>query len=361
MKLTYTLSALLATAVTANAANILSPGDFIIAIGEFGSNSNHPGGEPPEAVLDGDSSTKYLNFAKENSGFIVTPGSSTAESIVFTTAGDAEERDPASFSIWGTNDAITSTDNGTGLAESWTPILTNSAVTLPSARQTVGTPVNLSNGLSFSSYRVSFDTLKNSGAANSMQIADVQLFDGANGSGSSILGVSNSILAFHVGNTSNYPGPENPSAALDGDPNTKYLNFGGDNTGLIVTPGVGSSIADGFSILTANDEPGRDPLNYILYGTNDSISSTDNSDGSLENWAVIQSGTLTPPNDRFTEYGTAITGNSTAYSSYRFDVTGTNGAGIMQFAEFQITGQIPEPSTGMLALLALAPLMSRRR
>ena len=362
-RLTFGLTALIASSLSANAANILSPGDFIIAIGERGSTSNYPTGEPPSALLDGNPATKYLNFAKENSGFIVTPGSSTVESIIFTSANDAEPRDPATFSIWGTNDPITSKNGSTGNSENWISIGSGLGTNLPSARLTAGGAVDLGNGVAYSSYRVSFDTLKNSASANSMQLAGVQFFSGAGGTGTSILGAANPILAIDLDfvNTSSFPAGEAPRFALDGVQDTKYLNFGGSNTGFIVTPAVGASIVDGFVITTGNDAPDRDPVEYALYGTNDAITSTENSDGSNENWVLIQEGTLTPPNERFTKYGDSITGNSSEYTSYRFDVVATNGGGIMQFDEIQFTGIVPEPSTGVLALLGLLPIIRRRR
>lgn len=357
--------ALLASGWSAQAANILSPGDFIIGIGLVGSGSDYPGGEAPANVLDGDSGTKYLNFAKENSGFIVTPATSTiAESIVFTSANDSPERDPATFSIWGTNDTIRSEDNSLGNQESWTPILTSSTTNISSTRLTTGTPVDLGNGVSYSSYRIAFDTLRDSLGANSMQVADVQLFTGAGGTGASILGPGISIIGIDLDAgvaTSSFPVGENPGLGIDGDPGTKYLNFGGSDTGFIVTPGVGPSIVDGFTITTGGDAPDRDPLTYTLFGTNDAITSAENSGGTEENWVVIQSGTLTPPPGRGEVYGDSISGNGTLYSSYRFDVDSTNGGNLMQFADIQFTGRIPEPTTGMLALFGLLPLMRRRR
>ena len=363
MKIPCTLTALLATAVSAQAANILSPSDSIIAIGEFGSLSNYPGGEPPSAVLDADPNTKYLNFSKENSGFIVTPGPSTVESVVFTSANDADERDPTTFSIWGTNDAISSLDNSLGNSEAWTPILTSSATNIPTTRLTAGASSNLASGVSYSSYRVAFDTLRDSVAANSMQIGGVQFFNGANGTGTSILGAGNSIIGIDLDSTSTsgFPGAEAPGSAIDGVLGSKYLNFGGSNTGFIVTPAMGASVVDGFVITTGNDAPDRDPLEYALYGTNDSISSVENSDGSQENWVLIKGGILVPPAGRGEDYGDSISGNLAEYSSYRFDVVATNGGGLLQFDEIQFTGKIPEPSTGLLAILGLLPILRRRR
>src|SRR5215213_8848949 len=75
------------------AAAVLSPNDFIIAIDSdpAASQSAYPGGETPGMAIDGDATTKYLNFGKLETGFIVTPaiGSTTVHSLQFTTANDA--------------------------------------------------------------------------------------------------------------------------------------------------------------------------------------------------------------------------------------------------------------------------------
>src|SRR5690606_13730767 len=88
-----------------------------------------------------------------------------------------------------------------------------------------------------------------------------------------------------------YPNNEGPNQILDQNATTKYLNQGGRNSGFIVTPAAGATVVEGFRITTANDEIGRDPTAWSLYGTNDPITSTNNSTGSKENWTLIDSGT----------------------------------------------------------------------
>ncbi len=70
-------AALFASAVAAPlslADNIFSPSDFIIAIDN---NRNLPGtypaAESPAMVVDQNSATKYLNFGRNLTGFIVVP------------------------------------------------------------------------------------------------------------------------------------------------------------------------------------------------------------------------------------------------------------------------------------------------
>lgn len=155
---------------------ILLPFDSIIAIDRDAFNSSYPSNESPSNAIDG-TLNKYLNFGELNSGFIVTPtvGSSIVKSFQITTANDAEERDPATWELYGTNDTIQSTDNSTGSAENWT-LIDFGAVTLPGARNAVGPNVEVTNSTGYTSYRMVFTGVKNAAAANSMQIAEIQFF-----------------------------------------------------------------------------------------------------------------------------------------------------------------------------------------
>src|SRR6185503_7474092 len=122
------------------------------------------------------------NFLDLGSGFAVTPGfgPSVATGIRFYTANDAEERDPASYLLEGST---------TGSGGPWTPIASD-ALSLPSGRNNLAgnTPIDplthfnqtlaFPNTIPYTSYRVTFPTLKNAAAANSMQIGEVELLGG---------------------------------------------------------------------------------------------------------------------------------------------------------------------------------------
>ena len=162
-------------------ANLLSPGDDIIAI-DLDGGSAYPGNETPQDAIDR-TLDKYLNFGEINSGFIVTPsvGPTAVTSFQITTANDAEERDPTQWSLFGTNDAVTSSDNSLGINENWT-LVDSGSVNLPSARNTLGPLVNVDNATSYASYRMVITGVKNAGSANSMQFAEIAFFDGSTNS-----------------------------------------------------------------------------------------------------------------------------------------------------------------------------------
>lgn len=203
MKKTLALLAvfLMGAAAQTQAVSILAPGDailggvragtdFEVGVAGFAAGTNNwPAPEPPEEVINGiigGGGEKYLNFAKLDTGFIVTPtGITGGDPTVLTSmelwvANDAVDRDPASFEIWGTNISI---GGGGPFALSDFALISQGALALPDARDTVADAVGnsqvvaIGNGLAYTSYMLLFPTVKNAAAANSMQISEVQ-FDG---------------------------------------------------------------------------------------------------------------------------------------------------------------------------------------
>jgi hypothetical protein len=351
----------------AGAISILAPGDSIIAIDTDPgfSNSGYPTpNETPQKAIDG-TPAKYLNFGEEGSGFIVTPGGSTTVlSFRLTTANDAENRDPASFELYGTTDSITSQDNSIGLNENWFSIASG-ALALPGTRDTVGPLVSFANANAYTSYRMVFPSVKDApgGDANSMQIREVEFFTSSDASTPDILDPLDPIIAidFHPSQSpdSGFPGGEGPLNSIDQDVNSMYLNFGRENSGFIVTPSVGPTVVQQFQITTANDAESRDPATWLLYGTNDAIASGQNSQGDAESWLLIDSGSVTLPTDRFTPGPLVSVNNDTQYASYRmvFPTIRDPNAGdadSMQIAEVQFYGIVPEASSVVLGAIALA-------
>ena len=321
----------------AGSRGLLNGSAVVLAIDTDGlvSRSDYPGGEYPDLALDGEYSTKYLNFGGAGSG-IILPGftSTVVRSVQILTADDAPERDPTTFTLYGTNDPITSADNSDGNSEAWT-LIASGDFTTSDYRFSLLPAVNLTNESAYTSYRVDFPELRDNTVA--MQVAEIGLFEGVDGlTGGSARFISGPALAIQSAPESRYPGAEGPANLIDSNANTKYLNFGKENTGVIVTPAVSSNVLN-MVITTANDFDDRDPASYELYGTNDSIVSTNNSDGNAETWTLISSGSLTLPTERLAQ-ATIPVNAVDAYSSYKvvFPTLRNGGtATSMQIADLQ--------------------------
>jgi hypothetical protein len=141
------------------ATNILTVNDTVVA-----SSANSPKDRDENApnVLDGNSSTKYLNLDILNTGFTVTPklGATVIIGISLTTANDAPDRDPASYRVEGSMDGT----NFTVIAESLVPA---------AATRFFKRTYTFANTIPHTVYRVTFPTVVN--AIQAMQIADVEL------------------------------------------------------------------------------------------------------------------------------------------------------------------------------------------
>ena len=156
-------------------------------VGGAGANA-WPAAEAPQFTIDG-VSQKYLNFGQTFTGILVTPqfnggNGSVASSMQIWTANDAVERDPLSYIVFGTNTSLDFAATTFNISD-FTQISTG-GLALPAGRNGGGaTPLNdansqtvaFSNPFGYKSYLIVFPTIKNTtGSANSMQVAEVQLF-----------------------------------------------------------------------------------------------------------------------------------------------------------------------------------------
>ena len=362
---------------------LLGPEDTAIAIDLDATfqgptnNGRYPAAESPGKAIDNMTGTKYLNFGGVGSGFIVTPSLPTpVESFQIRTANDAAPRDPSGWALYGFNGTLTTTDSGpspainqTGLAEMWT-LIDSGAVTLPDTRLTLGPVVNVNPmGVGYQHYKMIFPTLKG-GAGQIMQIDEIQFFETDDGDPNfGILNPTDPIIAVDetpapamwVG--SSFPANESPARGIDQMSSTKYLNFGEERSGIIITNSGGPVQVARMELTTANDAPDRDPTSYELYGTNDPVTSEQNSNSNgTETWTLISSGTLDLPTARFSTISVDVN-SPTLYNSYRLifpTVRNAAAANSMQIADIQFYA-IPEPSGLVLGLGGLAMLASRRR
>ncbi|CAF1522553.1 unnamed protein product, partial [Rotaria sordida] len=170
------------------------------------------------------------------------------------------------------------------------------------------------------------------------------------------VGICNTIAGGSTGGSgNNYPVTENPYNAIDGNTNTKYLNFGdgstgcygsappGINTGFYVTPTISNAtVAIGLLFATSNDFPTRDPTMVTLEGTNETSIAALNSGAS---WTLIYNGSTGIDSyidsNRLTYVSRQNFSNTMAFSSYRLLVTAKRGvSNSVQYAEAHIMGYI---------------------
>jgi hypothetical protein len=138
--------------------DISAPGNAVVP-----SSDNHPGGEHAGLAIDNNSSTKYLNFDKLDTGLTITTGGGVVTGLGLTSANDAPERDPASFVLSGSNDG----------GATFTEIATGDIAAF--GERFERQEVSFDNSTAYTTYRVVFPTVANAGAANSMQIAEIEL------------------------------------------------------------------------------------------------------------------------------------------------------------------------------------------
>ena len=149
--------------------------------------NNSPPSEPASAAIDADNGSKYLNFAREDTGYIVIPavGPAIVTGINFVTGNDAPNRDPASYILFGSNSVSSLAASIFSIAGNGFTQISAGALSLPNTgtnltgnlAQSEGrgyaASVIFTNSTAYTSYILTFPTLR--GAENSMQIAGAVL------------------------------------------------------------------------------------------------------------------------------------------------------------------------------------------
>ena len=289
------------------AQDVTQPGDVIVA-----SSNNHPGSEGVANAID-NQPTKYLNFDKVNTGFTVTPGSglTIVSGLTLTSANDAADRDPGTYTLEGSYDGVGFTSISSGTVATYTARFEKKTILF-------------SNKIPYLKYRLIFPTTQGNSTC-CMQVSEVELLGVLAPTDVTVPG--DAIVA----SSNNHPGSEGVANAIDNQP-TKYLNFDKVNTGFTVTPGVGDTIVMGLTLTSANDAADRDPANYTLEGSND---------GST--FSAISSGTVPAFPTRFFKNYIFFPENTRSYKAYRliFPTTQGNSTCCMQIAEVEFLGVTP--------------------
>jgi putative alpha-1,2-mannosidase len=123
-------------------------------------------------------------------------------------------------------------------------------------------------------------------------------------------------------NAENTGGGEIAENAADGDATTKWLAF--TPTGWLQYQLATPKTVVTYALTSANDEPGRDPSDWTLSGSNDGSAWTPLDTQTGQSWTARQ------------QTKTYQFANPTAYTYYRLDITRNNGATILQLADLQL-------------------------
>jgi hypothetical protein len=143
------------------------------------------------------------------------------------------------------------------------------------------------------------------------------------------LPIPSAIAGIDIDGNSASPYNEGPANAFDGNGQTKYLNFGQAGSGLEFSYLRPTKIGS-FVLTTANDEVGRDPASYSLYGFN----------SATKKWDLVASGAVSLPLQRLAPGEAISIGNGGYFSKYRlvFPAVRGNYANSMQIADASFYG-----------------------
>lgn len=280
--------------------------------------------ESAAQAFDNDVNTKWLDHndwqgapTDEDPAWIQIqlPQAKAVNALSITSAGDAPERDPESFSIMGSNNA-----------EDWVNLASWVGETFEQRYEQKN--LTFSNTLAYSYYRLSVS--KNANNDGLVQIAEIATV-GPDYAYTDLSRLPDAIYSarYSIGDG------ESADKAFDGDVNTKWLDHNdwqgaptADDPSWIQVDFTQKQVVSGLAITSANDAPERDPENFSLLGSNDGG----------QTWEEIAAFVGESWDTRF-ERRTFDFSNGFGYLSYRLNISkNANNDGLVQIAEIELLG-----------------------
>jgi hypothetical protein len=178
-------SSIVNVTIISDLMDVTSPSDAVEAYGDE-SNGFHGGSASPALAID-DSTAKFINGGSGFSatagfppfggpaGLIVTPtvGSTIVTGLRVYTADGNPERDPINYTLEGSSDGTTFT------------VISSGPLALPDTRNAAGNVISpltqgvqevlFNNASAYTTYRLSFTNVRDGNAANSVQVAEIEL------------------------------------------------------------------------------------------------------------------------------------------------------------------------------------------
>ncbi|MGI9428086.1 MAG: chitobiase/beta-hexosaminidase C-terminal domain-containing protein, partial [Bythopirellula sp.] len=301
-------------------------------------NPSSPGGEEPPKALDNSVTSKWLSFSPTGTyyQFRFNSGSEAVTAYTITSANDAADRDPYSWTLSGSNDGT-----------NFTVVDSRNAQDFAGRFETQ--LFEFLNSTLYEYYRFDFQTefgVTGNNQPVAIQLAEIELFSALISDemilpggpiGNDLTDPENDgVLAgqFSVGNA-NSPVGEEPFRALDNTASTKWLSFAPAGTFYQFRFDAGPQLVNAYTITSANDAAERDPYSWTLSGSNDGT-----------NFTVIDTRDAQEFAERFETQWFQFE-NSDAYEFYRFDfqtefgATGSNQPNSIQLAELELLAEGP--------------------
>lgn len=125
--------------------------------------------------------------------------------------------------------------------------------------------------------------------------------------------------------------------AFDGNPETKFL-LGGFSSEWLQFELNEATVADSYTITSANDFPDRDPIDWNLQASHDG-----------ENWVTLDSRSAEIFDQRFQQKIFHIS-NNVAYKFYRLNITRSRGGSTMQMADWSVNNTTMEDAQASLTI-----------
>jgi len=286
------------------------PGDTIAP-----TSASSPPGQGVTNAIDNTVTNKYLNFDKLNAGMTITPtGQRPVRALTLISAEDAPERDPSSFVLEGS-------DDGTSFNR-----IASNAVPAFSTRHFVQS-VAFPNTNVFNVYRLLFPTVSNAVAANSMQIAEVELLYWPE------ITSTNDAVSITLP-----PGAVDVQGVgalfdrqLDGIRKLEVAPLTNSNTIIDIIPAAGATVLKGFELIGAADDftyPQRRPSSVVVAGSNDGL-----------NYTNLATMTPAAPSSNLQIQEFSTSSNATAFARYRIIFGPPVGGDRLQVGEMRLFGE----------------------
>jgi hypothetical protein len=276
--------------------------------------ANSPIDETADLAIDNTIMTKYLNFDEFNAGLIIFPsGNRVVQALTLISAEDAPERDPSSYLLEGSDDGINFTQ------------ISSNAVPLFIDRHSIQS-FNFANTNDYNMYRLRFPSVVNPAAANSMQIAEIELLPyGEITSTNDIVTITMPPGAVDVRGVRSLVDRE---LGLTNKLEIAPL-FGGSNV-VNVTLANGQQILKSFQLIGASDDfvyPERRPSTVTVAGSNDGT-----------NYTVLRTVIPAAPSTNLQIQEFSVT-NNTGYARYRVTFGPPVGGDRLQVGEMRMFGE----------------------